>query len=57
MSQVIDLKQLARNNMIRQICDDKQMAEAAYHYQTWLVNSVLDWLEESGFEVKKKEVV
>lgn len=52
---VIDLKQLTRNNMIRDICEAKGMAEAAYHYQTWSVNAVLEWLDENNFEIRKKE--
>lgn len=55
MTQIIDLKQLARNNMIREICEGKAMAEAAWQYQTWSVNAVLDWLEENGYEVRKKD--
>lgn len=57
MTQVIDLKQLARNNMIRNICEAKGMAEAAYHYQTWSVNAVLEWLDENGYEIRKKDKV
>jgi hypothetical protein len=57
VTQIIDLKQLARNSLIRDICDGKVMAQEAYHYQTWTVNAVLDWLEENGYEVRKKDVV
>lgn len=55
MTQIIDLKQLSRNNIIRDICEAKGMAEAAYHYQTWSVNAVLEWLDENGYEVRKRD--
>ena len=57
MTDIIDLKAFTRNNMIREICETKGMAEAAYHYQTWSVNAVLEWLDENGFEIRKKEAV
>lgn len=54
MSEVIDLRQMTRNNMIRDICDGMDMAKAAYQYQTWTVNAVLDWLGENGYDIVKK---
>lgn len=40
--------------MTRDICDTKIMAESAYRYQTMLVMSTLMWLDDQGYEVKKK---
>lgn len=40
--------------MTRDICDTKIMAESAYRYQTMLVMSTLMWLDENGYEIKKR---
>lgn len=50
---IIDLKKSARHKLIKKICETQDTAEAAFHYQTWMTNFVLEWLDKNGYEVKK----